>query len=267
MCWNYEVSLGFSLVYLVINLYYLLRRPPYWFEYFMFGMFYFIMEAYQTLQWLYGEVELHVSQFGSSSCTPTNTNFTLVAHILIWLQPILFAYIGYRTTTSANKKFATNLLLVSWIVLFYSLVLLQGEDYTGIFDPQYYQISDSIFGRSTCTSKGATGHLVWRYKPTTIDYFPNYLMYLIMCVLAFSTYDRSETRIIAAGWVASLIITKIYLAPTILEVASSWCLLSVVANVMIVMYLRLPNINTRFLYEPVKLFKALTTRKPHRNVE
>ncbi|XWV25493.1 hypothetical protein QJ856_gp0265 [Tupanvirus deep ocean] len=233
MCWNYEVSLGFSVVFLVINSYYVFAKPRYWKEYLMFGMFYFVMEAYQTLQWLYGNVYTESALQGISNCDITNQNFTIFGHVLIWLQPVLFSYIGYRTST--ERKFFRYYNYVTIVVLLLSLVSIS----VGFYKNDYYQINNSIFGLSTCTNKGATGHLVWRFKPASIEYFPNYLTYVIMCVMSFLMYDRSETRIIGAGWLVSLVITKIVLRPTMLEIASSWCLLSVIANVMIFVYLKI----------------------------
>jgi len=240
MCWNYEVSLGFSVLYLVINTYYLFRKPPYWREYLMFGMFYFIMEAFQTAQWLYGNVYIPADQtntlanHGTYMCDKTNMQFTVFAHILIWLQPILFSYIGYRTSNEINKRFLKYLLITDFVVFLYSLLML----YIGFYKYDYYSIDDSIFGLSTCTNQGRTGHLVWRFKPASIDYFPNYLMYLVMCMLAFFLYDKSQTKIIGYGWLASLVITKLVLRPSLLEIASSWCLLSIIANIMIFVYLQ-----------------------------
>ncbi len=87
----------------------------YWREYLMFGMFYFTMEVFQTMQWLYGNVytlsdslnqDTDLCQFrnqGIKSCDRVNTYYTVVAHILIWSQPILFSYIGYRTSDSSKK--------------------------------------------------------------------------------------------------------------------------------------------------------------------
>ena len=231
MCWSYEVSLAFSILFLIINSYYVLNRPRYWVEYLMFGMFYFVMEAFQTMQWLYGDVYENV-RLGVSICTATNQNYTIFAHFLIWFQPLLFSIIGYRT--ASDKKFFKYMVCVNIVVLIFSLINLN----SGFTHNDHYQINNSIFGLSTCTNKGDTGHLVWRYKPKSIDYFPNYLMYLVMCCLSFLMYDRRETRIIGIGWLASLITTWLVLQPTLLELASSWCLISIVANIIVFLYLK-----------------------------
>ena len=191
------------------------------------------MEVFQTVQWLAGDVYDN-NLTGIVSCTSTNTSFTIIAHTLIWLQPILFSYIGYRT--SKHKTPLVCLFWISWMVLFYSLYSL----YVGLYQRDYYQINNSILGASTCTNSGPTGHLVWRFKPSIIEYFPNYLMYLVMCSLAFLLYDRHQTRIIGIGWVLALVITKIALKPALIEMASSWCLLSIIGNIIIVIDINYP---------------------------
>jgi hypothetical protein len=187
------------------------------------------MEVFQTAQWLFGNVYDH-SILGINQCDLMNRNFTVIAHILIWLQPILFSYIGYRT--SDNKKFFGYYVLLNFFVFIYSILLL----YLGFEKNTYYSINDSIFGLSTCTNKGVTGHLVWKFKPANIDYFPNYLTYVILCILSFLMYDKKGIRIIGVGWIVSLVLTKIILQPSILEMASSWCLLSIIANVLIFVF-------------------------------
>ena len=235
MCWNYQVSLAFSGLFLLINYYYYTKKPLYWKEYLLFGMFYFTMEAFQTLHWLFGNVHANTLT-GVNYCEPINQYFTVVAHILIWLQPVLFSIIGYRT--SSNKRFFKLFTLVNLFVLIYSLYSL----YAGSKRPDYYSIDDSIFGNTTCTNRGDTGHLVWRFKPNSIDYFPNYLMYIVMCSLSFLMYDKMETKIIGVGWISALIVTKIVLWPSLIEMASSWCLLSIVANIIILGYVYLNKI-------------------------
>lgn len=235
MCWNYQVSLSFSVLFLLINSYYFIKKPLYWKEYLLFGMFYFIMEVFQTVQWLSGNVYDN-SLNGVNQCNSINEGFTVFAHILIWLQPILFGVIGYRT--SQYKTFFRRFIIVNLLVFFYSLYSLT----YGFSMDNYYSVDNSIFGLSTCTNVGETGHLVWRFKPASIDFFPNYLMYVVMCSLSFLMYDKPEIQIIGTGWAMSLVVTKLVLWPSILEMASSWCLLSIVANVIIFVNIQMEKI-------------------------
>lgn len=229
MCWNYSVSLIFFIIFLISNSYYVIKKPKYWIEYLLFGGFYMNMEIFQTSQWLFGNVR-EFNSIGFNKCDIVNINFTIGAHILIWLQPILFSYIGYRT--SHFRRFFYTFLFFNTIIFIYSLIVL----YVGFQQNTFYSIFDSNFGLSTCTNKGPTGHLVWKIKPASIDYFPNYFMYLAMCSLSFLMYDKKEIQLIGFGWAISFILTKIILQPTALEMASTWCLLSVFANMLIVGY-------------------------------
>jgi hypothetical protein len=226
MCWNENISFTFFIIFIVTNSYYVIKKPKYWIEYLLFGGFYTIMEGFQTLQWLFGQVQ-EFNLTGANNCSTINTNFTIVAHILIWLQPILFSYIGYRTS---NKRIFRVLFTINLIIFFYSLIVI----YKGFHNPVFYSIENSIFGTSTCTNAGSKGHLVWKIKPNSVDYFPNYLMYLTMCSLSFFLYSDKDVRIIGWGWLLALLVTKIILNPTTLEVASTWCLLSIVGNFVII---------------------------------
>ncbi len=58
-------------------------------------------------------------------------------------------------------------------------------------------------------------------------------MYITSCVLSFVMYDKSKIRVIGTGWLLSFIVTYIILRPSLIEMASSWCLLSIVANAYI----------------------------------
>ena len=239
MCWSYEVSLTFVYLFIFTNICYIYARPKYWIEYLMFGTFYLVMEVFQTIQWMYGDIYNNTLQ-GVNHCSIINQKYTIIAHILIWLQPLLFSIIGYRTAT--NKIFFKYLNYINLFVLIFSMVNLC----SGFYKDNYYQINNSIFGLSTCTDTGITGHLVWRFKPSSIEYFPHYLMYFIMCTLSFLMYDRRQTQIIGIGWLSTLIITKLVLWPDRLELASSWCLLSIVANVIILVYNLILKLNVIF---------------------
>jgi len=151
-----------------------------------------------------------------------------MASLLIWLQPVMFSFIGYQTNKENNHFFRLLLLLSIGILILSVFLLLMGNN-----RQSYYIVNDSIFGNSTCTNIGQTGHLVWRYKPSNIDYYPNYLVYVILCLLSFLMYDHRETQIIGIGWGLSLVATKVVFGPKLLEVASSWCLMSIVANILI----------------------------------
>lgn len=233
MCWDITASASFSCLFLVINLYYFLRRPKYWKEYLLFGTFYLIMELFQTFQWIYGNVYPNHTSYGEKVCDSTNQLYTQIASILIWAQPVLYSYIGLRTASQNRIYFFKIYLPVCLLILAYSIISL----IKGLETDTYYYIGESIFGSSTCTNKGLTSHLVWRFKPLIVDYHPNYLTYLLLCSLSFLLYENVGTKIIGFGWFIALVLTKIILKPTLIEVASSWCLLSIFGNLTIFLFI------------------------------
>lgn len=235
MCWNYQVSLLFTIIYLTFDAYIFYQRPRFWKEYLVFGLFYTGMELFQTMQWLYGDVydEDIYQKYGVPTCNITNFHYTMIAHMLIWSQPIMFAVIGIRTIDYVyGYQAVKKMLLISVFLFIYSTYSL----YQKSFEQSEDMIKNSVLGYSTCTNRGETGHLVWRFRPQNIDYFVNYLMYLILCFCCFVCYDKIETVIIGVGWMVSLLVTQLVLRPTSIEIASSWCLLSVVANIIIAVF-------------------------------
>lgn len=229
MCWNYQISLFFVVIYICVNSCFWLLKPKFWKEYLIFGTFYLAMELFQTIQWLFGKVYPNVLT-GIKNCDKINVGFTVVAYVLIWLQPVLYSYIGYRTVQT--NGFIKNYFYFTIFLFFYSMAIL----IAGFYFPHSYSVTNSIFGLSTCTNEGGSGHLVWRFKPSSIDYAPNNLMYLVLCGISFMMYDRIQIKIISYGWMLSLVMTGIILRPHLLELSSSWCLMSIFGNLLIVVY-------------------------------
>lgn len=233
MCQTSWISACFSVVYLIFIIYYFKKKPFYWKEYIIFSGFYMIMEIFQTLQWSYGDVYNKSDIYGLESCSPINKNFTYFAYILIWVQPILFSYLGQRTTNGDYNLIFKKLTIINLIVFIWSILTL----FLGNFEKNFYLIEDSIFAFDTCTSIGKSGHLAWQFKPNTIDYQANHLTYLILCFLSFCVYPDNELKIIGFGWFISLIISSFYFTPTEIEKASVWCLSSIFANLTIIGFL------------------------------
>ena len=90
MCWNLPVSLSFSVLYASFIVYYYNKKPNFWKGYIMFCSFYLVMEVFQSLQWMFGDLVHEYHIYGPSICSTKNKNFTYTAFILIWLQPLLF---------------------------------------------------------------------------------------------------------------------------------------------------------------------------------
>lgn len=86
MCWNIEITFTFALLYATsIAIYYKLK-PKNYVSYIIFSSFYLIMELFQMVQWMVLDFSVSESRL--------NTELTYVAYLLIWLQPVLFSYIG-----------------------------------------------------------------------------------------------------------------------------------------------------------------------------
>ena len=232
MCWNPIVSASFCLLYLCFNFYYYLKKPINWKQYLIFSSFYLIMELFQTFQWLFGQVleknPFYDNLYGPNFCPTVNVYYTYVAFILIWLQPVMFAYIG---KISYENSFFDKYYYICWAVFGYGMINLFLGSIMDI--KQAYMIQNSIYGLSTCTTKGGHGHLGWRFRPIMIDYDTNHFVYLLLCIISFVFYKK-DLRILGYGWGIALLITYIIFMPTNIEIASSWCLLSIIANFVIV---------------------------------
>ena len=219
MCWSPSISLFFSIIYVLFIKYYCFVKPKYWKQYILFSGFYLVMELFQTFQWVFGDVGI---------CNNTNRLFTVVAYILIWLQPILFSVIGLMS--KSNRLVFLKLLVINVIVFCYAMTTLTLGT---VQKSQFYQIAHSIYSNDTCTTIGRTNHLVWQFKVSTIDHQPNHLLYLILSATSFIFYRSWRLKSIGLGWIASLIMTIQILDPDTLEMASTWCLFSVSANLVI----------------------------------
>jgi len=186
------------------------------------------MELFQSFQWIYGDLINNYEIFGPHTCSRINKNYTYVAYILIWLQPLLFSVIGY---TELKKKIFIKLIIFNILLFCYALYsIILGTE----FNKQKYNIPNSNFGINTCTDIGISHHLSWRFSVLKIDMALNNLTYLILCIFSFLFYKKELTNI-WKGWIMALVITKIILNPYDTEIPSSWCLLSIFANFIIML--------------------------------
>lgn len=227
MCWNLSISLSFSVLYFTCILFYYFKKPRYWNIYILFCSFYLIMELFQSSQWLFGDVVTNYEIYGPSNCSLTNKSFTYVAYILIWLQPLLFSIIGYLQN---REKIFKKIIIFYALIFCYSLVSIFVRSYY----TQKYIIENSNFASSTCTEVGPTDHLSWRFSVENIDLALNNMTYLILCIFPFLFY-KEELKNIWKGWVATLLLTKIILNPYDTEVPSTWCLISIFGNIIVML--------------------------------
>ena len=195
----------------------------------MFSGFYLIMELFQVVQWQYGELLNEYHKNGPVKCSINNQFYTMIAYVLIWLQPFLFSLIGYY---EINRRIFGKLMIFNIMVFLYAIGILWLG--TEMIEKADYSIDHSFFGQSTCTDVGPTHHLSWRIRSYSIDIQPNHFSYLILCMIPFIFYEN-ELFNIAKGWGFALLVTKLLLWPTATEYASSWCFMSIFANLVILL--------------------------------
>lgn len=186
------------------------------------------MELFQTTQWLFGDVSNKYNTTGPDSCSQMNKYFTYVAFVLIWLQPFLFSLIGYIEMNQRNIFW--KFMILNILVFTYSFFNLYYA--TEINEKVTYAIQDNMIATSTCTDTGPNHHLSWRFKTINVDLQPNNFAYLMLCMTTFLFYSDKLLNI-PLGWVTSLLFTKLIFNVSNTEIASSWCLLSVIANLII----------------------------------
>lgn len=222
MCWNSEVSLLFAgmhgVTYLVVNKY----RTKYHVFFKRFLLFYMIMELLQSIQWYIG-----VADINTNFCTKLNTLFTTIAYTLIWLQPVLFA-------SFTRKKFINYYCLMTFFIAMINLNI-------GFFSPATEMSflknnGQTNYGFPTCTYRGSYGHLLWKFQINTLSYQPtHYIYYSIILLMILIEYKKGLKYTIGFGWIFSLI-TSIMINGVNNELPSFWCLLSVFADIPILIY-------------------------------
>jgi uncharacterized membrane protein len=223
MCWNISVSVSFGLIHLITMMIVIIIKPYHYRKFITFLLFYLIMEWFQALQWYLG-----VKTINNDICPPINTYLTIFAYILIWIQPIMFA------SFTNNKRFVRYYAMLTFIICMINLFL--GFKYPA-------QELDSItfdgsanYGNQTCTYLGKYGHLLWKFKINTLAYQPTHYVYYSLILLTFILYyDRILKYTLGLGWIISLILT-IFIHGVNNELPSFWCLLSICADIPIILY-------------------------------
>jgi hypothetical protein len=227
MCWSAKVSFIFSVVYACTILWVLYRRNGKWKAHIAFLAIFMIMELFQGLQWLYGDVS---SVFpDTTTCTLNNRYFTYFAYFLIIVQPLWFAIIGgYDNQWEGGWK---RLILVNLAVflfnMIYQIVITEKGTFYG-----YLLNQDNIYSFVTCTFIGPNGHLAWVFAGGSNTIFYTWQMYLVLSCIAFIQY-KGDIIGMPVAWVVTLIISLVVTPFTYVEIASYWCFLSVISCVFI----------------------------------
>jgi hypothetical protein len=226
MCWSLEVSLAFASVHLLSAAYVAWHRPLHSRYFLYFLLFYFSMEVLQALEWFVG-VESHLNR----SCSKTNTFLTVIAYTLIWLQPVMFA----SFSTKRDSRFVWYYSLYTLASALINLALGFCEKAAGL--KLMSRSEKTNYGQQTCTYQGEYSHLVWKFSVPSFNYQPTHYVYFSIILLTFLLhYDRILQLTIGLGWMTTFFVSLWATGGVNAELTSYWCLLSVFADIPILIY-------------------------------
>jgi len=226
MCWSLEVSLAFASAHLLSAIYVAWHRPPHSRNFVYFMTFYCIMELLQALEWFVG-VGSHLNR----SCSKTNTFLTVIAYILIWLQPVMFA----SFSTKRDSRFVWYYSLLTFVSAMINLIHGFFE-HSGALELMSLN-ENTNYGQQTCTYRGKYNHLVWKFAVPSFNYQPTHYVYFSMIVLTFLFhYDRILQLTIGLGWMITFFVSLWATGGVNAELTSYWCLLSIFADIPILIY-------------------------------
>nr|CAG4715500.1 unnamed protein product [Naegleria fowleri] len=276
MCWSMKSSFFFSCLGLVMTLdqvrrfmqvavpskaqssssFYNFKKAALFSQILLYGT-YFLMESLQFAQYYFGLID---------SChTPSNQILTVVAHLLIWGQPLAHNYWCLKNTLKGKNLYRFTLvasllcLIVSSISLYMGYYGLMGhfpkatnfseraderkrliESRTTTWDA--YGTESSIngvplqnIGTSMCSYQGPN-HLYWMFPYHQLyGYAPHWFTWLLITVLPhFFRYQPVDDWFMSnyimgfglfSGWVLSVIVSLSF--GVFHEIWSYWCLESV----------------------------------------
>lgn len=226
MCWSLEVSLAFASAHLLSAVYVAWNRPPHTRHFLCFIFFYFCMELLQALEWYVG-VDSHLGR----SCSKTNTFLTIIAYVLIWLQPVMFA----SFSTKRDNHFVWYYSLYTLLSAMINLILGFFEKPLGL--ELISQSEKTNYGEQTCTYRGEYNHLVWKFAVPSFNYQPTHYVYFSIILLTFILhYDRVLQLTIGVGWMTTFFVSLWATGGVNAELTSFWCLLSIFADIPILVY-------------------------------
>src|SRR5665648_114737 len=133
--------------------------------YWHFCGYYMLMEILQWFQWLTLESEFW------------NPVLTVVALLLVWLQPVLWSF-------WADQPVLKYLSVITCIYVMMSL---------GLANTATYSLPGTNYGATTHTDVGIYGHLSWCWKVRTIQYQPTHYVFMMLW-LASIAYLPSELQ-------------------------------------------------------------------------
>ena len=223
MCWSAGVSAAFAICHLAtaaIVVKHCRWRSHTGAVFIRFCWFYALMELLQMLQWL------------TLSYRAVNTLLTIGAYALIWLQPVLLTVF---VDPGEYPSVRVVLQFMAWLTATMAMASLTLATATGHRFAGVDALSESTnYGPQTTTCPGQQfGHLAWHFNVWSLEYTPNYAMYLVLIVTAFRFYGDALKRTVALGWTLTLVAAVVRVG-TSLELPAYWCLLSVFVDPLIV---------------------------------
>jgi hypothetical protein len=157
-------------------------------------------------------------------CTRLNQLSTIMAYVLIWMQPGLFLYI-YQSATWNRNSMMTRLI----ILMMGTALLFLGMGFMGDIT---YNAPNTNYDNITCTKYGYGNHLDWRFAVKSLQYSPNYFVYMGIIVVIIMELPAELYYTIGLGWVLTLVISVgwVGFSPVL---PSVWCLNSVLVDIPI----------------------------------
>ncbi len=123
-------------------------------------------------------------------------------------------------------------IIVNTTTLIYRSVNL--DTTTALYGYSMINLNQTNIANETCTLVGTYGHLEWHWAGGSPDFQLNFQHYLLLCLICFVAYGR-EMWSIPFAWAITLLISKIILWESNTELASFWCMLSVISVAFIVL--------------------------------
>nr|WIL03598.1 hypothetical protein Cplu_515 [Cedratvirus plubellavi] len=214
MCFSFPVSLTLGFLGICLAKYSSLNKR---YGYRDIALFYSFMELLQAVQYLLAEEHDSLVE----SCSGINYFSTLVAHVLVVVQPAMWNLFRYRSQEKNRDVFYFAFLLsVIWAV-FFSLRLFYLP-----FGPviPFLQEKDILTGSQVCSWLGPT-HVYW-----TLPYYSysgleaNLFTYLLLWF--FPTVYEKQGILKLTLWLVQIVIIA-SLVTLVDELPTFWCALSV----------------------------------------
>ena len=251
MCWSPVATGIFGSIYIIGAIGILITRPRNYVISLAFLSFYMLMEWFQFIQWIWGDVTVTANETSLlSACSAINEGFTYFAWMLIWFQPFLFSVMGIyahrHAPMTGKKKTFVYLSIVNFIVFLYSVISLAFANITSstVVDYGYGAILNSNVGIRTCTFIGRNHHLHWMFRGIHPDYQLNNLMYVILCIISFVHYDWDIFGI-PLSWTLTFFVTIICFQTSLAELPAFWCMMSICSLVINFVYMWAYHMATR----------------------